>query len=168
MYLEPETSPLLPVSSIYFIITVPFTWLKVKIRSSALVASYLKLAYMTDTSAHILNQRKTIEFCSQNVLNRFLHTYIIGCKPFSQDYWPSFSHHTISGETYSLKSTPNDWFLRNFSWQFYLLSEFLFEKSAERKSPKKYFSYFGLKPWFFHLIRQHTTYSTLATSRFFQ
>ena len=30
----------------------------------------------------------------------------------------------IIGGTYSLKSTPNDKFLRNFSWQFELLSEF--------------------------------------------
>ena len=30
-----------------------------------------------------------------------------------------------SGGTYSLKSTPNYRFLRNFSWKFYLLSEFL-------------------------------------------
>ena len=44
---------------------------------------------------------------------------------------------------YSLQSIPNDrFFLRNFSWQFYLLSEC--QKSAERKQPKKYFSYFVL------------------------
>ena len=31
----------------------------------------------------------------------------------------------MSDGTYSLKSTLNNWFLRSFSWQFYLLSEFL-------------------------------------------
>ena len=30
----------------------------------------------------------------------------------------------ISGGTYGLKSTTNDRFLKNFSWQFYLLSQF--------------------------------------------
>ena len=33
----------------------------------------------------------------------------------------------VSGGTYSFKSTPNDRFLRNFPWQFYLLSVFLAE-----------------------------------------
>ena len=31
----------------------------------------------------------------------------------------------MSGGTYNLKSIPNNRFLTNFSWQFYLLSEFL-------------------------------------------
>ena len=31
----------------------------------------------------------------------------------------------ISGQTYSLKLIPNDRFIRNSLWQFYLLSEFL-------------------------------------------
>ena len=44
----------------------------------------------------------------------------------------------ISGVTYSLKSTSNYRFLRRFSWQLYLLSEFLL---AERKSPRKYLLY---------------------------
>ena len=39
-------------------------------------------------------------------------------------YWIAVTY--ISGGIYSLKSTPNDrFFLRNFSWQLYLLSEFL-------------------------------------------
>ena len=46
-------------------------------------------------------------------------------------------------------------FLRSFSRQFYLLSESFCQKSAERKSPKKYFLYFvlmsglGLEPWLY-------------------
>ena len=43
----------------------------------------------------------------------------------------------MSGVTYSLETTPNDKFLRNLSWQFYLLSEFI-TKSAERKSLKSF------------------------------
>ena len=30
----------------------------------------------------------------------------------------------MSGDSYSFNSIPNDRFLRNFSWQFYLLTEF--------------------------------------------
>ena len=45
-------------------------------------------------------------------------------------------------------------FLRNFSWQFLFTQSFC-QKSAERKSPQKYFSYFVLmsglefEPWLF-------------------
>ena len=65
-----------------------------------------------------------------------------------------------SGETYSKSRLRTTDFLTNFLWQFYLLSSFC-QKSAERKSPKKYFLYFvsmpglGFKPW---LYVQHTTY----------
>ena len=48
----------------------------------------------------------------------------------------------ISGGTYSLKSTPNDWFfLRNFSWQFYLLSEFLPEICWEEIAEEIFFDF---------------------------
>ena len=65
---------------------------------------------------------------------RYIDTYIIGhYKPFSQDYkLVSNTTYVVfvlilstSGGTYSLKSISNNRFLRNFSWQFYLLSEFL-------------------------------------------
>ena len=57
----------------------------------------------------------------------------------------------VSGQTYSLMSTTSNWFLRNFSWQVYLLSE-LRQKSAEKKSqkksPKEYFFFiFRCDPW---------------------
>ena len=60
------------------------------------------------------------------------------------------------GGTYSLKSTPNDrfFFLKTFHGNF-IYSQSFCQKSAERKSPKKYFSYFvlmsglGLEPWLF-------------------
>ena len=43
----------------------------------------------------------------------------------------------------SLKSTPNDRLLRHFSWQFYLLSEFLPKKKLLREGHQRYiFSYF--------------------------
>ena len=75
---------------------------------------------------------------------------------------------------YCLKSSSNDRFLRSFSRQFYLLSEFL-AKSVERKSPKIYFSYFiiiifflmtdvGYEPRLLTIISRHTTYYTTTTS----
>ena len=50
----------------------------------------------------------------------------------------------ISSEPYSLKSTPNDKFLRNSSGQFYLLSEFLPEIYWEESAEEIFFSYFIL------------------------
>ena len=48
-----------------------------------------------------------------------------------------------SGGTYSLTSAPNDRFLRNFFMAGLFDSQSFCQKSAERKSPKKYFfSYF--------------------------
>ena len=53
----------------------------------------------------------------------------------------------LSGRTYSLTSTPNDRFLRNFFMAGFFYSQSLCHKSAERKSPKKYFSYFIFDDW---------------------
>ena len=53
----------------------------------------------------------------------------------------------MSGGTYSLKSTPNDRFLRNFSWQFYLLSEFLPEICWEEVAEEIFFFYFRFDVW---------------------
>ena len=47
----------------------------------------------------------------------------------------------MSGGTYSLKSTLNDRFLRNFALQFYL--QIIYHNSAENKSPKN----LGFEPW---------------------
>ena len=57
--------------------------------------------------------------------NDFANTYIHNwsLQPFTVRVIALVSHTTYV--TYSLKSTPNDRFLRNFSWQFYLLLEFL-------------------------------------------
>ena len=77
----------------------------------------------------------------------------------------------ISGGTYSLKSTPNDRFEKLFI-AIFIYSQSFCPKSAERKSPKKYFSYFVFDVWssactlVFRLISQHTTYYTTATSWF--
>ena len=112
-----------------------------------------------------------------------LHTYIIG------HYNPSVRILTplmlcvlilyISGGTYCLKSTSNDKFFEKLFMAIPIYSQSFCQKSAERKSPKKYFSYFilifglGLEPGdfilipfesqamgtlAFRLIRQHTTY----------
>ena len=77
---------------------------------------------LTFLSLHI--HRKS-NYIPPSDADTYIHNYQV--QPISQDYWPSFSH-----GTYSLKSTPNDKFLRNLSWQFYLPSEFC-QKSAERK-----------------------------------
>ena len=62
----------------------------------------------------------------------------------------------ISGGTYSLKSTPNyRFFFEKFFMAILFDSQSFCQKSAERKSPKKYFSYFvlmsglGHEPWLF-------------------
>ena len=47
----------------------------------------------------------------------------------------------IIGETHSLKSTPNDRFVEKLFMAILFTSQSFFQKSAERKSPKKYFLY---------------------------
>ena len=115
--------------------------------------------------AHIFNLMRVLEVegswfrLLENSFTIFCYlcTYIIG------DYNPSVrninlvSHTTyvvcvlilyINGGAYNLKSTPNDRFLENL-----FLSDFLPKICWERKSQKKYFSYFvlisglGLEPW---------------------
>ena len=51
-----------------------------------------------------------------------------------------FDWFVTSCRTYNLKVTLNEWFffLRKFSWQFLFTLRFFCQKSAERKSPKKY------------------------------
>ena len=46
---------------------------------------------------------------------------------------------------FNLKSTSNDRLLKNLSWQFYLLSEFLPEFCREKVAPKKNFFIFPLQ-----------------------
>ena len=58
----------------------------------------------------------------------------------------------VSGGTYSLKSTPNVRLFGKLFMAIFIYSHSFYQKSAERKSPKKYFSYFvsmsglGLEP----------------------
>ena len=47
--------------------------------------------------------------------------------------------------TYSLTSTLNYRVLRNLSWQFYFNTPSFCQKSAERKSPKKYFFHISFR-----------------------
>ena len=49
----------------------------------------------------------------------------------------------MSGGTYSLKSTPNNRFVRSISWQF-VYSQSFCQKSAESKSPEEYFHIFHI------------------------
>ena len=70
----------------------------------------------------------------------------------------------ISGGTYSLKSIPNDrFFWRNFSWQFYLLSQFLPEICWEEIAEEILFVFCfdvwpGAGTLASRLISQHITY----------
>ena len=52
----------------------------------------------------------------------------------------------MSGRTYNLMSIPNDRFLRYFHGRF-IYSQSFCQKSAERKTPKKYFSYLIFDYW---------------------
>ena len=83
----------------------------------------------------ILEILNIIELLSSDLYVTHSYIYNRSVQPFSKDYWPSLSHYLclyvlilyICGGTYSLKSIPNDkfFFLKNFSWRIYLLSEFL-------------------------------------------
>ena len=78
----------------------------------------------------------------------------------------------VNSGIYSLTSTPNDRFLRNFSRRVYLLSEILSEICWEEIA-RKYFFFFifrfdiwpGILTPPLNLISQHTTYWITATSR---
>ena len=82
-----------------------------------------------------------------------LHTYI---KYIIGDYNPSVRiidlvlHTTyvvcvnFSGRTYSLKSTLNGRFFEKLCMAIFIYSQSFWQKSAKRKSPKKYFLYFIL------------------------
>ena len=95
-------------------------------------------------------KKNTLSYIQQNsqlTLCRYIHNWAL--QPFSEDF--GLDCHTIqvvclnlylSGGTYSLTSTPIDRFLRNFSWQCFIYSQSICQKSAERKSPKKYFLIF--------------------------
>ena len=48
--------------------------------------------------------------------------------------------------TYSLKSSTNDRFLRNFPWQFFIHPQNFCQISAESKSPKQYFFCISFEP----------------------
>ena len=82
-----------------------------------------------------------------------IHTYIIDHYNPSVRIIDLVSHTTfvVCRETYSLKSTPNDRFFE----KLFIYSQSFCQKSARKKSPKKYFSYFvlmsglRLEPWLF-------------------
>ena len=70
----------------------------------------------------------------------YIHTYIIGHYNSSVriiDLMLCVLILYISGGPYSLKSTLNDRFLRNFSWQFYYRSEFLPEICWEEENRRR-------------------------------
>ena len=75
-------------------------------------------------------------------------------------------HACSSDLTYSLTSTPNDRFFEKLFHGRFIYSQSYCQKSAERKSPKKYCFFFifrfdawpGIRTRPLRLIRQHTTY----------
>ena len=76
---------------------------------------------------------------------RTLYVHDWPLQPFSQDYGLA-SHTTrivcvlyMSGGTHNLTSTPNDRFLRKFFIAGFIYSQSFCQKSAEMKSPTKYF-----------------------------
>ena len=80
-----------------------------------------------------------------------IHTYITGHYNPSVRIIELISHTTyvvcvlilyISGGTYSLKSTPYDRFFFEKLFLAFNYSQSFCQKSAERKTPQKYFSYF--------------------------
>ena len=94
--------------------------------------------------------------CQKFINQSYLHTYIIG------HYNPSFriidlvSHTTYVvcvhyiykwRGTNSLKSTLNNRFFEKFFHGGFIYALSFFQKSAERKLPKKYFSYFVFDVW---------------------
>ena len=97
---------------------------------------------------------------SVRIIDLVSHTIYVVCVNFLY----------ISGGTYSLKSTPNDRFWETIHGHFFIYSQSFCQKSAERKSPKKYFFVFRFDVWpgtrtlAFRLINQHTTYKATVTS----
>ena len=92
----------------------------------------------------------------------YIHTYIIGHYNPSISIIDLVSHTTyvvcfsfIHGVIYSLQSTPNDRFFEKLFMAVFIYSQSSCQKSVERKSSKKYFSYFvlmsglGLEPWLY-------------------
>ena len=61
----------------------------------------------------------------------------------------------VSAGTYSLMSTPNDRLFQKLFMAIFIYSQSFDQKSAEKKSPKKYFLYFvfmsglELEPWLY-------------------
>ena len=82
-----------------------------------------------------------------------IHTYITGHYNPSVRIIDLVSHNTYVvcvnfihkwRGTYSLKSTPNDRFFKKLFMAIFIYSHSICQKSAERISPKKYFSYYVL------------------------
>ena len=82
------------------------------------------------------------------VISPATHTYIHNwtLQPISQDYWPSFSHHLCC--VFSFYTSERKIFWEAFHGSFFLIySQSFCQKSAEKKSPKKYFFLFCFDVW---------------------
>ena len=79
---------------------------------------------------------------TSHAIHKYIHNWPL--QLFSQDYGLALILYVICG-TYSLTSTPNNRFLRNFCMTGLFNSQSFCQKSAERKSPKKY--YFNILFW---------------------
>ena len=108
-------------------------------------------------NVHNLKPLNFLNLCNFffNEQNKYIHNWSL--QPFSQDYWPSFSHHLWCVNViheFKVDSERQIFFWETFHSNF-IYSQSFCKKSAERKSPKKYFSYFvlmsglGLEAWFY-------------------
>ena len=126
-----------------------------------------KFLFVIKTSARNLKSKKVAMWqyfsgwyflCRKEITIRYIHMYIIGhynhlVKITTQLHIPPMLCVLIlymSGRTYNLKSIPNDRYLRNVSWQIYLLSKF-FARNLLKESRRG-------KKFFLCLISQYTIY----------
>ena len=93
----------------------------------------MKIFVVFDTFVAVL---KANWFCKIWCLVFFTYIHNWPLQPFSQDYWPSFSHH-LCGGTYSLKSTPNDRFFEKLFMASLIYSQSFCQKSAERGNRRR-------------------------------
>ena len=97
-------------------------------------------------------------------ITTYLRTTYVVCVNFSY----------VNGSAYSLTSTPNNRFFKKLFHGRFICSQSFCQKSAQRKSPKKYFFFIfcvdtlpGIQTWALHLISLHTTYQRTATSEIY-
>ena len=126
-----------------------------------------KVLILYNGYADLISIKLLIFFFVSNLLItiqiHIIHTYIIGHYNTSVRIIDLVSHTTYvvcvnfihKWGDLQLKLTPNDRFFEKLFMAIFIYSQSFCQKSAEKKSPKKYFSYFilmsdlGIEPWLF-------------------